>query len=75
MIIGMVTTTGSRDRPVGRWNSTAPVKAAMATGTVCAISGYRGANVRASRNSFHDSTKMMIAAANTPGAANGRITR
>jgi hypothetical protein len=60
--------------PMGRWNSTAPVNAAIATGTVWAILVWRGAKVLASRNSFHESTKMMIAAAYTPGAASGKIT-
>src|SRR5690606_3984192 len=74
MIIGTVTTTHAAVMvPIGRWNSTAPVKAAIATGTVCATSGLRGANVEARRNSFHAETKMMIAAANTPGAASGRM--
>src|SRR5262245_57450672 len=76
MIIGMVTTTQAAVMlPIGRWKSTAPVNWEIATGTVWATSGSRGAKVLASRNSFQAETKMMIAAANTPGAASGGITR
>src|SRR4030095_3332721 len=74
MTTGMVTTTAAAMMAVtGDWNCEAPVKNDRAAGTVRAR--LVEVSETASRSSCQQKKKVRIAVVNTPGAANGTMTR
>src|SRR5438132_7582449 len=73
MMIGIVMTTAAAAiDPIGVWNCDAPVKNAIAAGTVRAF--VVEVNEMANTKSFQAKMKTRMAVVNTPGAASGTIT-
>jgi hypothetical protein len=73
-MIGMVTTTpAAAIEPIGVWNWEAPVKKAIAAGTVRELRVE--VSEIANTKSFQQKMNTRIAVVNMPGAASGAITR